>query len=701
MIELCDRLYRVIFDHFNLFQNLRVNMLTAIHSLLPFHFFPFFSHSTRPNVSFDHLYDLNDLACTLTSNDCDLDQWMKFKKEIKAFIHVHENQLSELDTFLKTLTEWGMEKDPQKTMTFLVDILSVDLITNVVREKEKNSEAPFENIFDWAAEHEPLCPDLPDVSWRTRMYAEWRLCRPLVLYFIPNIINIFLGAFNFLDSQKKYTTLWDKHLLLEIIYKFFIIPFCLIKILQPFFVITAKVYLVTAAIIVATGILVSCYQRWFRPLPDEIVNCTNLDKKMEIGLIEPKVGQFEELERLKAALEVGSNVLLIGKSGDGKTALLHHLIRHKHERQLPEKLQKLAVYEVDCGLMISSVNFGHSELINQIKDQIEGYDDKVLLFFDEFYQIAANPAAFRAFKKKFLEDKPHSNFVAAVTQKEFEEIEKLDMDGSFRRRVVPIIIQSFSDEQNRLVIRELINREAKDIPVTEDAIEAIVELSASEDYLPGIGRPAKTVKLLMDAIGLCRACYSPHYVSVELNEARQEYQGLKLQAIKDVKINPKILKKIRDIKAKIKIFEDKLKKNKIQVSKIKKMIAAQQKLNLDYFRLTHLIARAGAKAGHFSRAKEDIKIRYLWTYFYAIDAMKKNLQNEIGKIRKHVIVQVDKDLIYEVYDEFKAVENLLYGDEVDEYESGDEESDSIELVNEIKNDVIEEELDEDDILEEE
>ena len=93
---------------------------------------------------------------------------------------------------------------------------------------------------------------------------------------------------------------------------------------------TAKVYLVTATIIVAIGLLVSIYQRWLRPLPDEIVNCTNLDKQMEKGVIEPKVGQTREMEKLISALEGGLNVLLIGRSGEGKTSLVHHLIALKH-----------------------------------------------------------------------------------------------------------------------------------------------------------------------------------------------------------------------------------------------------------------------------------------------------------------------------------------------------------------------------------
>lgn len=674
----------------------------------------FFSYSPIQEVKsscFEHLYDLKDLAHILTAEDCTLDQWMEWKSEIKEFISEHSENLDELDEFFDAITEWGIARNPQKTMAILVEIVSLDILTDVVRNKQEDADIPFENIFEWAAENAPLCPEPPDPSMKARFQAEWKKCRPVVLYFIPNLINIFLGAFNFLDSHKKFTTLWEKHLLLEIMYKFFIIPYCLIKILQPVFIVTAKVYVVAALIIVATGILLSCYQRWFRPLPDEIVNCTNLDKQMEKGFIDPKVGQAKEIERLIAALEVDANVLLIGLSGEGKTALMHHLIQLKHEGALSEKLQQLNVYEVDCGLMISSLSFGHSELINQIKDQIDGYDGRVLLFFDEFYQIANNNSAFQAFKKRFLEDKPHAKFVATITFKEFQELKKLDLDGSFRRRIVPIVVQSSSDEENRLIIQDFINRMAQDIPVTEDAIEAVLEISADEDYLPKIGRPAKAIKILLDAIGLCRASYNPHYISVQLGQARQDYQALKGQAFHQVKASPETLKNIRDIKAKIEQLEKELTQNKKHVRKIRKMIAHQQEMNMEYYRLTHLLSKAVSGKQNsavqndskskgscleemdiFDEVEDDLEeeipskseaskesinqnsqILYLWYYFYALDAIKKILNQEIEKVNEKIPVQVDYELVYRVYEESKEIEENFFDDPEEEESEGKKE----------------------------
>lgn len=626
--------------------------------LLPSYFNSHFVPQEKPTSPFNGVRNLDDLADMMTSEDCNLDQWLEWKNEIKEWIANHANDLDQLDHFFTTLTEWGMGRNPQKTMAVLVDIVSVDILTKVVSDKQRKSDNPFTNIVELACENATECPEPSDTTLKGRLCQEWKRFRPIIIYFIPNLINIFLGAFNFLDSHKKFTTLWEKHLLLEIVYKFFVIPYCLIQVLQPFLVVTAKVYLVTALIIMTTGVLISCYQRWFRPLPDEIVNCVNLDKQAELGHLDPKVGQAEEMDRLIAALEAHDSVLLLGLSGEGKTTLIHHFIQLKREGKLPKQLQELRVYEADCGLMISSVNFGHSELINQTKDQIDGHEDKVLLFFDDFYQIATNKAAFLAFKKRFLEDKPRCKCILAMTFKEWEEIKKaeskLDIDYSFRRRVHRLKIASSTDEQIRKMIKNYHLHFAPDVPVAEEAIEAIVELSDTEGYLPEIGRAAKAEEIFKTAIGICRAAFHHHYGSLELDET-------------ELRVNHK------------------------SIQKVKKILAHQQKMNRDYYRLSHLFANAIMKEEskdqedmeidfdhleeldifdpdsdvedeepkrtiHLKGISQQDQVLYLWYCFYARTALKKVLESEVAKINPAIPIQINEFLIEQVFDDLRELE---------------------------------------------
>ena len=617
----------------------------------------FFSYYNEPKAQFPNYQDLDDLFRNLTSSQENLDQWLKWSDEIKNYVKEHGHDLNQLNVFLCKLTEWGMNINPQKTLNVIENIFTLEMLENVIRYKISQNENPYTNFSTWLAEQKS--PHFTNNSVKNHLYLEWRKYRSIVLHFIPNLINIFLGAFNFLDANKKYTTLWEKHLLLEIVYKFFVIPFCLIKFLQPVLKVTTKVYLVSALVIASVGILLSCYQRWLRTL-DAVVNCHNLDRKMEKGEIDPKVGQVEELHQLTTALEVGKSVILLGNSGDGKTALLHHFIQKKHAGELSENLQKLSVFEVDCGLVVSSFNYGYSEVINQIKEQIEGYDNQVIFFFDELYDILSNKEAARAFKKRFLEDKPHARIVATMTFEEFAEIEKQDKDESLKRRLSLIPMNCCQDDDEDILL-DILRRTAPDVPFTDEAIKTITELAKSNEYLPKIGRPARAKKILEDAIALCRTAYNPKYVSVELSKEQQIYKKLKLQAYDQIKLNPENLKRMREIKSKIKILKKDLKKQKQQVVKIIKIREHQQKMHLNYHQKIRCLTETFKKFSFKNlQVNEKMQISSLWYYFYAIDAMNKKLQINIDKVRKHLPIQIDKKMISQVYENAKSVETILH-----------------------------------------
>lgn len=615
-----------------------------------------FSYSgvTQPveakKLSWNHIHDLEDLAGALTTDEMSLQDWQAEQKEIKTLFSQREAYIDEVDVFLKTLMEWGVAHNPEKTIAFLLELVGLSTLQAVAKLKTKQDEVPFEDIFDWAKERQELCPLSPKQTFQQQLQVEWRKFRPFALYFIPNLINIFLGAFNFLETNKKYTSLWEKHLLLEIVYKFFLIPYCLVKVLQPLLVVTTKVYAVAALIIASVGTFFAVYQRWFKPLSDEIVNCANLDKKFEQGYLEPKVGQTKELASLIEHLSVGKDVLLLGRSGEGKTALVHHLIQLNHEGKLPPQLQRTH-YEIDGGLLISNVSFGHAELINQTREQIAGYEGQVRIILNEFFQIVRIPNAFLAFKDRFLDTTPRPQFIACMTFKEFKELEKLDLDGSFRRRVETLAVESSSDDQNRLILTEFINRVAPTLSVTEDAIEKVLELSDEEDqFLPDLGRPSKALKIMTSAIGHCEVAFSSFYMSKELAEAQQEELQLKMKIVHQISADDATMSDYRAVRQKIKDLSEELEKHKQQAQKVKKLLNYQHQQKEHYYELTHQLA----KAPQNPTIAEDVKKMYLLLNFYGIEATKKVLQSEIDKVKDELDIQIDADLVQQVYDEKQA-----------------------------------------------
>lgn len=616
-------------------------MISTVGSYFPVPL-PFF----RKKSPFEGLKTVTELEKLLSNSN--LEQWLSWKKEIRDFISCHASEKEELDRLLTALTKYGFEKNPQMLSAFIVEIISLDLLTEIV--KEKQSIKSFHNIKNLAAENAKYCEKTAHLPTS----SEWQRYRPLVLYFIPNLLNLFLGAFNFLDIRKKYTTLWEKYLLIEIVYKFFVVPYVLFKILEPFIDVTAKVYVATVAIIVGVGLLLSIYQRWLRPIPDEIVNCRNLDKLMSKGTIEQKVGETKELNRLIESLSIDQNVILIGKTGEGKTSLVHHLVALKHQKKLPEKLQKLSIFEVSCGGLMSTVNYGHAELISQLKEQCEGFDEKILFFFDDFGQISEDKKAFETFKTKFLEEKPHSKFIATITLSNFQDIlKKLDTDGSFEQRVDPIVIQC-SDDQMKLILGDLKERQAKKIPVSADAIKKTIELSSKNDYLPSTGRPAKAIKIFNRAIGRCLSAFSADFVSPQLMQARKELKCIKKDSGEIAAVPDSLKEQVRKKEAEIHSLEKELAKNIRQAQVIKKLVESQNEMNRKYRHLSHDFPQR-------AHIHQQEQILYLWLSFYARSSIETLIQAEIKKVRAHLPVQVDENLIQEMYEELKEVKNNVQG----------------------------------------
>ncbi|MCE2984037.1 MAG: hypothetical protein LW832_10805, partial [Parachlamydia sp.] len=166
-------------------------------------------------------------------------------------------------------------------------------------------------------------------------------------------------------------------------------------------------------------------------------------------------------------------------------------------------LQKLKIFEIDCGALMASVNYDHQELIKLIREQIEGHENDVLFFIDGIDHLLKNPVAWRTFRKKFFEDQPAARFIATTTSKEMEKIEQNDEDGSFLSRVEKVYINDNNPLQCSLVLEEYLRHNAPQLEVSKEALEAAIELAQTENYLPHIGLPRKAIKILECAVARC------------------------------------------------------------------------------------------------------------------------------------------------------------------------------------------------------
>lgn len=605
----------------------------------------------RTGSPFEKVHDLKGLKEIIMAPGFTLDKLKIWKKDLNKLVKEHKSS-DQLDAFIKDIMAWGIPQNPKETTSLLAETLDMERLTKLAKDKAIEKGIRFTSAADLAKQVNEVFPAPVEPSFMDSVKAEWRRFRPLSLYLIPNVITVCMEFLNYFNSSRKYTSFWEKQLIIETVVKFLFLVPMLNLVLET----SVKVYVVAFLILVGVEIVTTAYHRWFKPLPHEIVNCRNMDRQFEIGMFKPKVGQSELLGRIITALATDQKVLLVGLSGQGKTALINQLIQMKKEGLLPKKLAQLAYHSINCGDIMGHGTFGQAEMVNQSKEKIEGLESKMLFFFDDLDQFtikAPDASSLENFKKLYLsEDENAPRVIAATTVEGYKKLLVLDKDGSFMHRMLPIVVESASDVQARLVVSELLERRAKNIPVTEEAIEKVLKLSEDQEYLPKIGRVAKVKKIMESAIAQCQACYQEGYTTEKLSVYRDRFKSLKMDVTFRWKKDYTKMRERQEVSGELQKEEEKVKKLKTQAQKIKALIQRKDIFEKQQFQLANTLNK------HPEISEESQKL-YLLCQFWGEEAFESILEKEMEALEtldgeKEMTLRINGDLIDKVHKQLKG-----------------------------------------------
>jgi len=643
--------------------------MSASLNFLPIHLF----HQTQLVGNSVPQLDLNRFSEMFDSTEFSLKQFESMKKEIVEVFKSTSYSNTELNQFIEKSILWGFSNNEySKMFSFLSETFNLDQLTALAEEQARVNNEPFTPIDELVDQRADLYKIL-DISTTNVRPKAWKKSLSRILNFIPNIImkivNLIINTFSYLDTQKKFTSLWDRYSLIDILYKFILIPVALTTILTPILVTTAKVYLVAALIIVVVGLAIAAYRAWVKPVPDDILNCENLDKRMKLGKIEPKVGPPVELDRLKAALMSDSNVLLIGDSGSGKTALVEYLVQQKKEGILPPKLQALHNFLFDCGALRGSNTYGYSELIYQTKDQIEGKEHKLGLFFDELDQISSDKSCFEAFKKHFFSEGDGLQIIAATTRKGYVKINE-EVQGSFGRRTIKIFLDNPDTDRFKLILRDFLIREANDISFDEEAIATLVQLvQDTSTYSPNIGHIAKAKQLMKEIVGECRYTFTPNYTPSDLTKLRNKYNEISSRIAASFNTEASLFQERKELKMKIVEREKLLEKQKKLLDRIQKVVIGRNAIKLHYSKLSKHIQEIRLSSPNklkIDTTDEQAKKLILLYHFYASKVLPNQLEKLFSEIEKtmengnqEMALRIDSQLVKKTFEGAQKLEITL------------------------------------------
>lgn len=118
----------------------------------------------------------------------------------------------------------------------------------------------------------------------------------------------------------------------------------------------------------------------------QIQYCKNLNRLAEIGKIDSIVGRENEIFKIEKIFSRRkcNNVIIVGKSGTGKTSLIEGLAKKIVERTAPLSLLKLQFFMLDIPSLISGTNLRgmFEDRVNKVFNELKNHQNSVLVIDD-------------------------------------------------------------------------------------------------------------------------------------------------------------------------------------------------------------------------------------------------------------------------------------------------------------------------------
>lgn len=214
-------------------------------------------------------------------------------------------------------------------------------------------------------------------------------------------------------------------------------------------------------------------------------HCINLNEQAAVGEIDPIVGREEQLETLTQTIarRKKNNVILVGESGVGKTAIAEGLAYLINEDRVPDIIKNHTVYSLDIGSLLAGTRFrgDFEERLKEVLDVLENKND-VILFIDEIHMImgagsAGQGAMDVANLLKPALQKGKLRCIGSTTYEEYRE--HFEKDKALARRFYKVDVPEPSvEDAKRIIVNSIPAYELyHNIAYERDALHGAVDLT--------------------------------------------------------------------------------------------------------------------------------------------------------------------------------------------------------------------------------
>ena len=213
--------------------------------------------------------------------------------------------------------------------------------------------------------------------------------------------------------------------------------------------------------------------------------CDNLNELAGTGKTDPVIGREEQLEQLvqTIARRKKNNVILVGESGVGKTAIAEGLAHLINEESVPDIIKENTIYSLDIGALLAGTKF-RGDFEERLKEVLEILEtkDKTILFIDEIHMImgAGNAGQGAMDVANLLKPALQRGSLRCIGSTTYDEYrEHFEKDKALNRRFYKVDVpEPTPEDAKRIIVHSIPAYEIyHEVAFSQEAMHGAVDLT--------------------------------------------------------------------------------------------------------------------------------------------------------------------------------------------------------------------------------